>query len=284
MSMNKWYEQNQEKGAKIKKAINVPVELLDFDPANNIRPLNEQHVNNLSEEYRKNGPDALPPLRVIFNNDEPYAIGVEGFHRYAAALKAGLAYLPCIEFSGTPLQKLALMVKSSQGLPLTALQRADAYKSMRETGASLQEIADEVLTSKTDVEDKLFLAGAPKSVRDMVEAGQVSATEAIKVLRKAGGDAEAILTEALKKAMEKGKKKTTNASGTFSAAKARKALELLSCAEYDGAALAPKKGGKKPEEFTIKFTDIEAAKELIEILEDYTTLNPDAGLPPDAEV
>ena len=277
MSMNKWYEQNQAKGVKIKKAINVPVDLLDFNPANNIRPLNEQHVNNLAEEYAKNGPDALPPLRVIFNNDEPFAIGVEGFHRYAAAVKAGLDYLPCIEFSGTPLQKLALMVKSSHGLPLTALQRADAYKEMRETGATLQEIADEVLTSKTDVEDKLYLADAPQAVRDMVECGQVSATEAIKVLRKAGGDAEAILTEALKKAMEKGKKKATNASSTFSAAKARKALELLSSAEYDGGQLAVKKD-KKPKEFTITFTDIDAAKELIEILEDYTSLNPDAGV------
>ena len=283
MSMNKWYEQNQAKGAKIKKAINVPVDLLDFDPANNIRPLNEQHVNNLAEEYGKNGPDALPPLRVIFNNDEPFAIGVEGFHRYAAAVKAGLSYLPCIEFVGTPLQKLALMVKSSQGLPLTALQRADAYKEMRETGATLQEIADEVLTSKTDVEDKLYLADAPQAVRDMVECGQVSATEAIKVLRKAGGDAEAILTDALKKAMEKGKKKATNASSTFSAAKARKALELLSSAEYDGGQLAVKRD-KKPKEFTITFTDIDAAKELIEILEDYTALNPDSGLTPDAGV
>lgn len=284
MSMNKWYEQNQVRGAKIKKAINVPLELLDFDPSRNIRPLNEQHVINLAEEYRKNGPDACGTLRVVFDDDVPSAMGIEGFHRYAAAVLAGVPYLPCLPFVGTPLQKIALMVKSSQGLPLTALQRADAYKSMRDTGASLQEIADEVLTSKTDVEDKLFLADAPKAVRQMVECGQVSATEAIKVLRKAGGDAEAILTEALKKAMEKGKKKATNASGTFSAAKARKALELLSCAEYDGAALAPKKGGKKPEEFTIKFTDIEAAKELIEILEDYTALNPDSGLPPDARM
>ena len=135
-----------------------------------------------------------------------------------------------------------------------------------------------MLTSKTDVEDKLFLADAPKAVRDMVEAGQVSATEAIKVLRKAGCDAEAVLTEALKKAMEKGKKKATNASGTFSAAKARKALELLSAAEYDGAKLAPKRSGSKPTEFVLTFTDIEAAKELIEILEDYTSLNPDAGV------
>lgn len=277
MSMNKFYEENQKNGVKVLKILNVPLDYLDFDASRNIRPLNQQHVNNLAAEYEKGGPNALPPLRVIFHDDRPYPEGIEGFHRYAAALQANLPYVPCTPFTGTELQKLGLMVKSSQGLPLTVLQRADAYKQMLDTGASVQDIANEVLTSKTDVEDKLFLANAPADVRDMVANGQVSATEAIKVLRKhSGNDASTLLHDALKKALEKGKSKATNASGTFSAAKARKALELLSHGMYDGAQLK-----KKGQDFTISFDDIEVAKDLIEILEEYTALNPDSGIKED---
>lgn len=280
MSMNSFYNENQKNGAKVKKILMVPVDLLDFDPVRNIRPLNEDHVNNLAEEYRKNGPDALPPLKAEFRDDSPYPEGVEGFHRYAAAIKAGLTELPVQPFVGSLLQKTALKVKSSQGLALTALQRADAYLTMVAEGATVQEVAAEVLTSKTDVEDKLYLARAPESVREMVDKGLVSATEAIKVLRKhSGPEAEAVLAEAVKRALEKGKKKATNVDtkSTFSAAKARKLVELMTHALYDGAKL--RKQDKNNPEFVMRFDDFDVAKEVVLIIEEYTALCPDAGDP-----
>lgn len=278
MSMNSFYTANQKNGAKVKKILMVPIDLLDFDPSRNIRPLNDEHVNNLAEEYRKNGPDALPPIKAEFRDDSPYPEVVEGFHRCAAALKAGITELPVQPFVGSLLQKTALKVKSSQGLALTALQRADAFLQMVNDGASLQDVANEVLTSKTDVEDKLYLARAPQAVREMVDKGLVSATEAIKVLRKhTGPEAEAMLAEAIKRALEKGKKKATNVDTktTFSAAKARRAVELLMHALYDGAKLA--KQDKHNPEFVLRFENFEVAKELVLIMEEYSALCPDAG-------
>lgn len=280
MSMNSFYSENQKNGAKVKKILMVPVDLLDFDPARNIRKLNEEHVNNLAEEYRKNGPDALPPLKAEFRDDSPFPEGVEGFHRYAAAIKAGITELPVQPFVGTQLQKTALKVKSSQGLALTALERADAYLLMVNDGASLQDIASEVLTSKTDVEDKLYLARAPQAVREMVGNGLVSATEAIKVLRKhSGPEAEAVLADAVKRALEKGKKKATNKEmqSTFSAAKARKLVELMTHALYDGAKL--RNQDKHNPEFVMRFENFDVAKEVVLIIEEYTALNPEAGDP-----
>ena len=280
MSMNSFYNENQKNGAKVKKILMVPIDLLDFNPERNIRPLNEEHVTNLAEEYRKNGSDALPPIKAEFRDDSPYPEVVEGFHRCAAAVKAGITELPVQPFVGTLLQKTALKVKSSQGLALTALQRADAYLTMLNDGATLQEVAAEVLTSKTDVEDKLFLARAPDTVREMVDKGLVSATEAIKVLRKhTGAEAEAVLADAVKRALEKGKKKATNGDikTTFSAAKARKLVELMTQALYDGAQL--RKQDKNNPEFVMRFENFDVAKEVVLILEEYTALCPDAGYP-----
>ena len=273
MSMNSFYNENQKNGAKVKKILVVPIDLLDFNPERNIRPLNEEHVTNLAEEYRKNGPDALPPIKAEFRDDSPYPEVVEGFHRCAAAVKAGITELPVQPFIGT-------LLKSSQGLALTALQRADAYLTMMDDGATLQEVAAEVLTSKTDVEDKLFLARAPDTVREMVDKGLVSATEAIKVLRKhTGAEAEAVLADAVKRALEKGKKKATNGDikTTFSAAKARKLVELMTQALYDGAQL--RKQDKNNPEFVMRFENFDVAKEVVLILEEYTALCPDAGDP-----
>ena len=88
-----------------------------------------------------------------------------------------------------------------------------------------------------------------------------------------------MLADAVKRALEKGKKKATNGDikTTFSAAKARKLVELMTQALYDGAQL--RKQDKNNPEFVMRFENFDVAKEVVLILEEYTALCPDAGYP-----
>jgi hypothetical protein len=119
-------------------------------------------------------------------------------------------YVSVVPFQGTPAQRKALVAKSNSQLPLDPVQRGRVYLSLRdEHGMTRQEIAVDMNKSLAHVDQHILLAGGSFEVHQAVEAGKISATEAVKLIRDHGDDAPAELERRQEAAKDLGKDKVT---------------------------------------------------------------------------
>ena len=158
------------------------------------------------------------PALVVWTNPETGDIElVDGECRYWAYTDfAGSypdrfdGYVSVVPFQGTPAQRKALVAKSNSQLPLDPVQRGRVYLSLRdEHGMTRQEIAVDMNKSLAHVDQHILLAGGSIEVHQAVEAGKISATEAVKLIRDHGDDAPAELERRQEAAAELGKGKVT---------------------------------------------------------------------------
>jgi ParB-like chromosome segregation protein Spo0J len=183
---------------------------LEAEEGDNIRPLNMDHVAEMSLAYRSGA--VFPPLDVMVEDGRIKVI--DGFHRRAAALDAiakgaPVRALECRQFRGNDADRVAHMITSSGGLPLTPLQRGVQYRKLIGFGWTEKQIADRVGKSAQHVQDMLVLAEANSDVHKAINAGKVSGTTAVKLVKEHGSKAGQVIRDGLEQAQASGKAKVT---------------------------------------------------------------------------
>lgn len=274
-SLQNVYQNNRDKGAKLQKTFMIPIDCIVVEHEENVRlELDMEHAMRFAHSFLEG--KEVPPVYVKMIDGLPHLI--EGYHRvtgFIEAQKQGLEddCIECKEFKGDDVDRLMFMMDSSDGKPLSFIEKAEAYNKLNsEFGVNATDIAKRMGVSHTDVNNKLCLAQADENIKKEVIAGTISATMAIEYITKYGDDAYERILYDLSKAQSKGKTKVTAASsggtGAFSAAKARTALEILSgTLNYEH--IAPKLGtlqGIVDVDISIEADDL---KDLIEIIEEY---------------
>ena len=232
------YKSKDKNGTEttVKKTFLVPLSELYVEPGFNVRDIDQAHV----EEFRDAFIDGeyLPPLAVQVTEQGVKII--DGHHRYYGAklaTEAGheIPRLECKDFVGSEADRIAFMVTSSQGKPLSPLERAAAYQRLSNQGWESSEIAKKVKRSIADVEHHLALLEVGDGLIEMVKSGEVAATTAVALSREHGVNASSVAADQMVKAKAAGKKKLTRSDAIplFSAVKARRLVELLVDAEFE---------------------------------------------------
>lgn len=161
--------------------------------------------------------EPIPPL-IVWTNPETGEIElVDGECRYWAYTEFSETYpekfdgyVSAMAFQGTPAQRKAMVAKTNSQLPLDPVQRGRVYLSLRdEYGMSRQEIAADMNKSLAHIDQLILLAGGAPEVHQAVDQGQISATDAVKLIRDHGVDAPAELERRKEVAKEMGKDRVT---------------------------------------------------------------------------
>lgn len=199
-------------GITVNKTYLVPVDQLYLEQGYNIREADEQHVEYFAQCWESGQP--IPALTVIPDSDGKRIKILDGQHRYLGALRAiergvPIARIECKDFTGDEADKIAFMVSSSQGKQLDPLERAKAYVRLKGFGWTNEEIAKKVGRSVSDVQMHLSLGDVPDSIKQRINAGQISYANAVAVAREHGDDAVNVIDAAVEEAKAQGKDKVT---------------------------------------------------------------------------
>jgi len=228
-SLSGVYSDTKDQGSKLQKSFMIPVSEVECDWDENIRPLNQEHIDRwLSTLDSK---DYVPAILVEMREGTPHVI--EGFHRHTAVTQHdpdGL--IECKEWKGSEGDKLITMRASTTGLPLTFLEDAEVLQEIKDAEeCTAEQLAKRLGVSRTAVNNKLLVAESDPKVKAYIADGAISATRAIEIIIEVGQKkaAKKIKVE-LDRANRKGKSKVTAGTGpkAFSVAKFRTVLELLS--------------------------------------------------------
>ncbi|WP_312387227.1 ParB/RepB/Spo0J family partition protein [Atlantibacter hermannii] len=258
-TLSQLYNQKEKNGSDTttRKTFLVPLAELYVEPGFNVREIDQEHVIEFRDAFIAG--ELIPPLAVQVT--EQGVRIVDGHHRYYGALAAQqsgteIPRLECKDFIGTEADRIAFMVTSSQGKPLTALERAAAYQRLINQGWEPAEIAKKVKRSLSDVDHHLQLLTCGDGLIEMVRAGEVSPTTAVALSREHGAQAASVAVRQMDKVKASGKSKLTRSAALpqFSALKARQFIQLIS--DHDG---------------------IDLPEEARAILEDYRAFLNDAG-------
>jgi len=176
----------------------------------NARPLNQEHVDAMALAQRNGA--VFPPLDVYVEDGEIFI--VDGHHRHAATLKNisegfEIKSLEARHFRGNDADRVAHMLNSASGLALTPLQLGVQYRKLIGFGWTEEQIANRRGKSKQHVKDMIQLAEANSDVHQLVNAGQISGTAALKAVKQHGSKAGAVIQEGLEHAKAEGKEKVT---------------------------------------------------------------------------
>lgn len=199
----------------------VPIAKLHVVEGFNVRtktPEFKEHIETLTSLIKENGFDQSKPL-------SGYAAKMGGkdvvcitdghcrFEAVQAAIKDGAAIetIPVVMSpKGTTMEDLTVgLVTRNAGRPLTQYEIGTVCKRLVGYGWDEKTIGQRLGIASKRVGDLLELIGAPKAIRDLVEDGTVSASQAIETLKKHGNDAVEKLTAGVQTARAKGKRKAT---------------------------------------------------------------------------
>lgn len=203
----------------------VPVDQLHVLPEFNTRVVGTKdytdHVNFLVGSIRENGYDESKPLSVFVRkiDDEDRFYVVDGHSRLAAVKKlndsgAGMGditHLPVVvKPQGTSLLDLTVgLITSNEGKPLGTYERAIVAKRLTGYGMSTEDIATRIGKTPRHVRDLLKLAGAPEKIRKLIVNGNLTTTDALKLMTEHGEDAGDVAEAAVAEAASEGKTQAT---------------------------------------------------------------------------
>lgn len=224
----------------------VPVAQLHRVPGLNVRTHNEEytaHVERISKSILAEGFYQDKPIAVYI--DESGRICVkDGYSRLDAvdlAIAAGaqISTLPCVTApKGTNMTDIMVgLVKSNTGKPLLPIEVAVVCKRLVGWGMDPKEVAERLDYTVPYVNDLLGLLEAPAALRDLVSAGKVSASTAIKTSKREGVK-KATETLVAASAQAKGGKVTTKTLKPTKAAGDAPDLRKVIKAVYDDAGFA----------------------------------------------
>lgn len=187
--------------------------LLEVREGFNARPLNTEHVEQMAISWTNGA--VFPPLEVQVEDGHMYL--VDGHHRHAAALLAisrgtPIRSVDCRQFRGNDADRVAHLITSASGLPLTPLQLGIQYRKLVGFGWTEKQVADRVGKTIVHVKDMIILAEANSDVHKAVNAGEVSGTTAVALVKEHGSKAGQVIRAALQEVQAEGKAKVTPAA------------------------------------------------------------------------
>lgn len=127
----------------------------------------------------------------------------------AIAAGAEVLSLECRQFRGNDADRVAHMITSQSGLPMTPLQLGRQYRKLVGFGWAEKAIADRVGKTPQHVGQLLALSEMNSDVQAAVDAGTVSASNAIKIVKTHGDKAGEVIADVVHTAQLAGKKKAT---------------------------------------------------------------------------
>lgn len=193
----------------------VDPRIIEIQEGFNARPIDRAHVESM-KIAKRNG-SVFPP--VFVRVEDGRIIMVDGHHRLTADLELidegfDVKRIDCMHFRGNDAERIALMLTTAQGKPLTPLEMGFQYKKLIALGWTAPEISNKVGKGRNHVDDMVFLANAPSEVHNMIRDNSVSATLALSVVREHGEKAAEVLKKEHGKAAATGKTKVTKKTMT----------------------------------------------------------------------
>lgn len=180
------------------------------------------HIESIKESMKANGIYRNKPVTgyIAKDGDDYFLNLTDGYTRLRAIrelVEAGVedftpdVLVPLIvKPASQSLEDLTVaLVQDNEGRPLTVYERAIVVARLVNMNVDKDRIAERLEITPRYVDDLSVLAGAPAKVRNMVITGKVSATEAIKQLRKDGKAAADKLAAGVEAAKAAGKDKAT---------------------------------------------------------------------------
>lgn len=174
---------------------------------------NAEHVAGMVRTLEKG--ESLPPIEVHVDPETGRMEVVEGhcrrqaYETYQAAHPEFDGWVSVTKFEGTPAQRKARILTSNRQKPPRAVEAAKVYADLLAMGESRQSIAELLDVSVSNVDQMLLLASADDQMARAIDAGVISQTEAVKLIRTHGENASTELERLKEVAKESGKEKVT---------------------------------------------------------------------------
>lgn len=193
-------------------SFNVDPSLVEVESGFN-RPISRENVEQFKASIRAGA--TIPPIYVSV--DAGRIVMTDGEHRLIAVrelIAEGMEIpsMAAIQFRGSDADRIAHLLTSAQGKPLTPLESGLQYLKLLRLNWDTNKIADRIGRSTTHVDQCILLAESNTDVQDHVRNGEVSGTTAAKLVRKHGSGAGAIIKTKLTEAKAAGKKRVTAAT------------------------------------------------------------------------
>ncbi|WP_425263566.1 ParB/RepB/Spo0J family partition protein [Vibrio owensii] len=193
MSMRKLAAAVKQEGVKLGRTdiYVAPFDLLYVEEGFNIRDIDWKKVEFFKKMYIEGR--QLPPLDVqpVEVNGEHKLKVFDGHHRYygiSAAIKEGheIKGTKVNEIIGNAGDMLFHMIGTTQGRPLSPMERARAYQRLINQGYTQSEIATRLDQSQASVSNALMLVKADKRLQDMIQDGEIGVSRALELIREYG--------------------------------------------------------------------------------------------------
>jgi ParB family chromosome partitioning protein len=166
----------------IQRLCELPLDLIEPDPAHTGPHLHERALAALAESIRKCG--VLEPVHVRLAPDGSHRL-VAGARRLCAARIAGLQKIPslvCRYDDSTTLK--AALIENIKREELSSVEKARAYGTLAyEFGLTHQQIADRVGRTKTVVTPFISLLGLSEEILELIERGELSLNHGLALLK-----------------------------------------------------------------------------------------------------
>jgi len=170
----------------------LPIE--QIQTISNFNPRSAKNTNDVDDlmEYMKSPKNRrnLPPIRVVERQGTYFL--TQGHRRLKAARKlneegVNVPYLlGVIEADADEFHLLAAAIAENQGLPLTPMEEAKAFRKMLDKGGwSVAELAQHVGKSGQHVYNRLHLLRSGPSVQKALDEGAIAVKDAVDIVKRA---------------------------------------------------------------------------------------------------
>lgn len=142
----------------------------------------KEHVYNLSLAYEQG--DYVPPIVVKFRESDQKAVVRDGHHRLKGillCLERGvpIQFVNVIEYKGDEANQQLLMLKSSNSLQLSAVEKAEIFHRLHTYGFNPDEIAAKVGNSVQHVYQMLRIYDLPLDKKRLIQQKKLSVNAAL---------------------------------------------------------------------------------------------------------
>lgn len=186
--------------------------VIEVEPGFN-RPIYRENVDQFKVAIRNEA--TIPPIYVRVEAGR--IVMVDGEHRLIAVRELiaegmEIPFMSAIQFRGNDADRIAHLLTSAQGQPLTPLEAGLQYLKLSRLNWDQQKIASRVGRSTTHIAQCITLAEANADVHEAVRNGDVSSTLAASMVKDHGSNAGAVIKQELAAAKANGKAKVTKKS------------------------------------------------------------------------
>ena len=153
----------------------IPIDAIDPNPDQPRRVFDTEQLAALADSIRQHG--VLQPV-VVRRAGDRYEL-VVGERRWRATRAAGHATIPAVIADVDDEDRLALaLIENVQRSDLNAIELAEAFRALADTGATQEEIGRRVGLDRSSVANHLRLLELPREFQEDVEAARLSAGHA----------------------------------------------------------------------------------------------------------